>query len=384
MKNRIHALLSWRRLRALCVKETRQILRDPSSGIIAFLLPLVLLVIFGYGINLDATGVRLGVLDEDGGADSVAFVAKLSGSPYFRVTVAHDRATLDRLLEDGDVRGYVALASDFSKKLDRPDATAPVQVITDGTEPNTANFVSAYVAGAWGEWLHARARDRGVAAVEPVAFETRQWFNPAAESRLYIIPGTITIIMTVIGAMLTSLVVAREWERGTMEALLASPVTRTELLLSKLLPYYALGMVSMAVVTLCSVWIMGVPFRGSLLVLFLVSSLFLLAVLGVGLLISSKLRSQFNSAQTALNVAFLPAVMLSGAFFEIATMPAPVRAVTYLLPPRYFVSALQTLFLAGDVWSVLLPNLLALALAAALFLLLVARATTRRLDAGSR
>lgn len=374
------SVISWRRLRALCVKETRQILRDPSSGIIAFFLPLVLLVIFGYGINLDATAVRLGVLDEDGGADSSAFVRQLSGSPYFRVTVARDRTVLDRMLEDGEVRGYVALASDFSRRLGQPGGTAPVQVVTDGSEPNTANFVSAYVAGAWSEWQLSRARDRGATGAPPVSFETRQWFNPAAESRLYIIPGTITIIMTVIGAMLTSLVVAREWERGTMEALLASPVTRAELLLSKLLPYYALGMISMAVVTASAVFVLGVPFRGSVLVLFLVSTLFLLSVLGVGLLISSKLRSQFNSAQTALNVAFLPAVMLSGAFFEIASMPAAVRAVTYLLPPRYFVSALQTLFLAGDVWSVLRPNLLALGLAAALFLGLVARATTRRLD----
>lgn len=373
--------VSWRRLRALCVKEVRQILRDPSSGIIAFLLPLVLLVIFGYGINLDSSGVRLGVLDEDGGADSTSFVSRLTGSSYFRVTVEHDRAVLDRMLERGEVRGYVAIASDFSRRLDSPGDSAPVQVITDGTEPNTANFVSAYVAGAWREWQRARSREHGVALVEPVSFETRQWFNPAAESRLYIIPGTITIIMTVIGAMLTSLVVAREWERGTMEALLASPVTRAELLLSKLLPYYALGMISMAVVTLCAVFPMGVPFRGSVMVLLLVSSLFLLAVLGVGLLISTRLRSQFNSAQTALNVAFLPAVMLSGAFFEIASMPAPVRAVTYLLPPRYFVSALQTLFLAGEVWSVLWPNLTALGLAASLFLFLVARSTTRRLDA---
>lgn len=376
----MNAIVSWRRLRALCLKETRQILRDPSSGIIAFLLPMVLLVIFGYGLNLDASGIRLGVLDEDGGADSVAFVRQLTGSPYFHVTTAHSRAELDRLLQEGEVRGYLAFAADFSKKLDHPGDTAPVQLVTDGSEPNTANFISAYIESVWREWRLTRARDRGESAAPPLDVQPRQWFNPAAESRHYLIPGSITIIMTVIGAMLTSLVVAREWERGTMEALLASPVTRAELLLSKLVPYYLLGMVSMAVVTASAVFVLGVPFRGSVPVLFLVTTLFLLSVLGVGLLISSTVRSQFNGAQIALNVAFLPAVMLSGAFFEIASMPAPVRGLTYLFPPRYFVGSLQTLFLAGDVWSVLLPKITILAGTGAVFLSLVARATKRRLD----
>ncbi len=372
--------VSWRRLCALCRKETRQILRDPSSGIIAFALPMALLVIFGYGLNLDASRIRLGLLDEDGGSDAAAFGQQLTGSPYFKITPSHQRAHLDHLLAAGDIRGYVALAADFSKALDQPGATAPVQLITDGTEPNTANLVSGYVSTTWRQWQINRARDRGIDASLPVDFRPRQWFNAAAESRHYLIPGSITIIMTVIGAMLTSLVVAREWERGTMEALLASPVTRTELLLSKLLPYYALGLFSMTIIVASSVLVLGVPFRGSLLVLFLVTTVFLLSVLGVGLLISTKLRSQFNSAQMALNVAFLPAVMLSGAFFEIASMPAPVRAITYLFPPRYFVNSLQTLFLAGDVWSVLLPNVAILALTGAMLLTLVARSTTRRLD----
>lgn len=372
--------VSTRRLRALCIKEARQILRDPSSGIVAFLLPMVLLVIFGYGINLDSSGIRLGVLDEDGGPAALSFVQELSGSPYFEVVPSRDRHDLDRRLEEGDIRGMVALPADFSRKLARGAETAPVQVITDGAEPNTANFVSAYVAGVWSQWQLNRARDRGQSTTPPVEFQLRQWFNPAAISRHYLIPGSITIIMTVIGAMLTSLVIAREWERGTMEALLASPVTKTELILSKLLPYYVLGMISMSVVTLSAVFLMGVPFHGSVLVLFLVTTMFLLSVLGVGLLISTKLKSQFNSAQTSLNVAFLPAVMLSGAFFEIASMPAPIRAVTYLLPPRYFVSSLQTIFLAGDVWSVLRPDLIFLTCTSVLFLVLLARSTQRRLD----
>lgn len=367
------------RLWALCRKEVRQIMRDPSSAIIAFVQPMLLLFIFGYGINLDMDHLRLGLCDEDGGPAAAEFTAQLTGSPYFEITGA-GRPRLDLLLENGDIRGYVVLARDFSRLLDSPGETAPVQVVTDGAEPNTANFVGAFVSNAWQQWQQTRARDRGETAVRGVEVQTRYWFNPAAVSRHYLIPGSITIIMTVIGAMLTSLVVAREWERGTMEALLASPVTRTELLLSKLLPYYTLGIVSMVVVVLCAVFVMGVPFRGSIAALFLVTTVFLLSMLGIGLFISSTMRSQFDSAQTTLNVAFLPATMLSGAFFVISSMPAPVRMLTYILPPRYFVSSLQTIFLAGDVWPILLPDIAFLTGTSILFLALTALKTARRLD----
>jgi len=371
--------ISWRRLYALCLKETRQILRDPSSGVIAFVLPMILLVIFGYGLNLDTTRLRMGLCDEDGGPEAVAFAARLTGSSYFEIFPG-SRPELDAMLETGVVRGYVVLAQDFSRVIEEGRDTAPIQVITDGAEPNTANFIAAFMKNAWQQWRQTRARDLGQDATQGADIQTRYWYNAAAVSRHYLIPGSITIIMTVIGAMLTSLVVAREWERGTMEALLASPVTRAELLLSKLLPYYFLGMTSMSVVALAAVHIMGVPFRGSVGALLLVTTVFLLSMLGIGLLISSIMRNQFDSAQTTLNVAFLPAVMLSGAFFVISSMPAPIRALTYLLPPRYLVSSLQTIFLAGDVWSILLPDILFLTGTSVLFLTLTALKTRRRLD----
>lgn len=370
---------SWTRLWALCLKEIRQILRDPSSGIIAFVLPMLLLLIFGYGINLDVDQLRLGLCDEDGGPVATEFTAQLTGSPYFEISWGN-RAQMDQLLENGRIRGYVVLAQDFSRKINQAGSTAPIQVITDGTEPNTANFVGAFVTNVWLEWQQTRARNLGETVRPGVDMEIRYWFNPAAISRNYLVPGSITIIMTVIGAMLTSLVVAREWERGTMEALLASPVTRTELLLSKLLPYYALGIISMFVVVLCAVFVMDVPFRGTVAALLLVTTVFLLSMLGIGLFISSAMRSQFDSAQTTLNVAFLPATMLSGAFFVISSMPAPIRALTYLLPPRYFVTSLQTIFLAGDVWEILLPDIAFLTGTSILFLALTAWKTARRLD----
>jgi ABC-2 type transport system permease protein len=198
-------------------------------------------------------------------------------------------------------------------------------------------------------------------------------------SRNYIVPGSIAVIMTIIGALLTSLVVAREWERGTMEALLSTPVTRAEFLLSKVLPYYLLGMAAMLLCLGVSVGVLGVPFRGSLILLLVFTTLFLGSSLGLGLLLSTLLRNQFNAAQAALNAAFLPATMLSGYIYEISGMPAPIRAATYLIPARYFVEALQTLFQAGFVGTVLLRDFCFLALSAAFFLGLTALRTRRRL-----
>lgn len=377
MKNTAFSL---RRLRALCTKETRQILRDPSSNIIAFVLPVIMLFIFGFGINLDSTQIRLGLLLDDPGPEARLLAQSFYGSPYFKIFTGRTRAEFDEMLTTGAIRGYVSVASDFTAQLARPGAVAPVQVITDGSEPNIASFVGAYANGAWRVWLAERATARGEDLPATIGIETRYWFNPSAESRNYLIPGSITIIMTVAGALLTSLVVAREWERGTMEALLASSMTKTEFLLSKLLPYYALGMISLFIIVVLSQVVLGVPFRGSLGALALVATFFLLSVLGIGLLISTGTRNQFNAAQIALNVAFLPAVMLSGFIFEISSMPPVLRAVTHLIPARYFVTTCQTLFLAGDLWGVLVPDVIFLFCAATIFLFLTARATRRQLD----
>ena len=269
---------------------------------------------------------------------------------------------------------------DFAQQMARPNDVAPIQVITDGSEPNTANFVQSYVEGIWQIWQQQRAEDRGESFEPLIDVQTRYWFNPAAISQHFIIPGAVTIIMTVIGAILTSLVVAREWERGTMEALLSTEVTRVELLLCKLIPYYFLGMLAMLLCMLVSVFILGVPYRGSLLILFFITSLFLLSTLGMGLLISTITRNQFNAAQVALNAAFLPSIMLSGFIFQIDSMPAIIRAVTYIIPARYFVSTLQSLFLAGNIPVVLIINVLFLIASAVMFIGLTWLKTKRRLD----
>lgn len=365
---------------ALSKKETFQILRDPSSNIIAFVLPVVLLFIFGFGINLDSASLRVGLVLEDTSPEARAFAAALTGSRHLRVVSAATQAEMGEWLTRGRVRGFVVVPPDFGARLKRPETTAPLLLVTDGAEPNTASFVEQYVRGAWDLWRRQRAAERGEAWSAPVTLEPRYWFNPAAESRNYLIPGSITIIMTVIGALLTSLVVAREWERGTMEALLASPVTRAELLLSKLVPYYVLGMLSMFLCVGVAVFLLGVPFRGSLVVLWLVGTLFLGSGLGLGLLLSTVTRNQFNAALAALNAAFLPALILSGFLYEIRSMPVIIRAVTYLVPARYFVTGLQTLFQAGVVWPLLVKSLLFLVMASVFFIGLTALKTRRRLE----
>ena len=371
---------SWRRLKALCWKETKQIVRDPSSALIAVLIPLMLLFIFGYGINLDSSKLRLGILMEQQSQPARELVDTFTGSPFVDATISDNRKALIDKMQAGEIRGIVVIPVNFSAQLLQPEGHAAIQIITDGSEPNTANFVQAYTKGVWQIWQQQQGENRANAVSPLIELNMRYWFNEAAISQHFIIPGAISIIITVVGAILTSLVVAREWERGTMEALLSTQITRTELLLSKLLPYQVLGTFVMVLCMVVTTLVLGVPYRGSLLVLFVITSLYLATALGMGLLISTITRNQFNAAMVALNAAFLPAIMLSGFIFEIDSMPAIIQWVTYFIPARYFVSSLQTLFLAGDIYWVLLVDFLLLIASAILFIGLTALKTRRRLD----
>lgn len=376
--------MSPRRLIALCRKESLQIIRDPMTILIAFILPVVMLIVYGYGINLDTGRTRIGLLCEDTSFEALRLAASFTGSPYLSVRTFDDREEMNTALTRSKIRGFVVIPSDFSARLAREGpSVAPLLLVADGSEPNTAAFVQGYVSGAWLGWLSQWAADSGLASssvVPAITLETVYWFNPTAESRFYVIPGSITVIMMVVGTLLTALVIAREWERGTMEALLASPITRGEFLLSKILPYYVLGLLVLLLCVAVAHWGMGVPFRGSLLTLWVSGTLFLFGALGTGLMLSTVLRSQFNAAQAALVAGFLPALILSGFVFEIGSMPAVIRVVSSIIPARYFVKAMQTIFQAGDLWRVLLPCLLFLACTALLFLGLTMLKTKRRLD----
>ncbi|MDE1981726.1 MAG: ABC transporter permease [Betaproteobacteria bacterium] len=368
-----------RRLRALIRKEFLQILRDPSAIAIAFVMPAFLLFLFGYGVSLDARHVPVAVVVEQPDRDTEAFVAGLAQSPYFEPQRFTNMTAASAALQQQQVEGILWLRQDFSRHLLRGE-TAPFSIIVNGVDANSARLLEGYLQGVWQNWLQQRARSSGVPFVVPAVSTERIWFNPALRSRNYLVPGLIAVIMTLIGALLTAMVVAREWERGTMEALMATPVTLTEILLGKLLPYFLMGMGGMALTVALALTLFAVPLVGSLWALSVSSALFLLVALGMGLLISTLARNQFVAGQLAVIVTFLPAFMLSGFIFDIGSMPAPVQLVTHVVAARYFVSILQTVFLAGDLWPVLLVNSAALAFMATIFLGLTWRLSRKRLD----
>ena len=370
---------SGRRLWGLVRKESLQILRDPSSISIAFVLPALLLLLFGYGVSLDAKRVPVALVIEKPTRATASFVDSLMNSPYFAVEVVRHRRVAEAALRAGEADAFLVLRSDFSRQIRLPQG-APIQLIVNGTDANTARIVSGYVDGAWQKWLEQHAMEHGLEPTAPVVAEQRVWFNAELRSRNFLVPGLIAIIMTLIGTLLTALVVAREWERGTMEALIVTPVQVGELLLGKLIPYFTLGMGGMALATAMAILVFDVPFRGSFLVLTGISALFMLAALGMGLLISTLAKNQFVAGQVAIITAFLPAFILSGFIFDIGSMPEVVQLITHIVPARYFVAALQTLFLAGTVWPIILPNAAALIIMAALFLGLTRRRTRKSLE----
>jgi ABC-2 type transport system permease protein len=369
----------WRRIRALVIKETLQVARDPSSLIVAFVLPALLLFLFGFGISFDATRVKVGLVIEEPGPETAWFLASLANTPFFDVRQSSDRRAFVDDLAAGNINGIIVLAGDFAERLARGD-TAGIQVITDGSDPNTAGLVNGYLQGAWQSWQDQRALGSANSASGQIAVVSRFWFNPELESRRFLIPGSISMIEMMIGTLLTALVVSREWERGTMEALLATPVSNIEFIIGKLVPNFALGMCAMGVCVLAALFLFDVPLRGSIFSLFGFTAVFLSVALSLGLLISTVARTQFLASQIAMMVAYLPAVYFSGFLFEIASMPAPLRAFAAIVPAKYYVQGLQTIFLAGDIGAVLLPASAVLAGMAVLLFALTARKTRKRLD----
>ncbi len=368
-----------RRLIGLLRKETLQIWRDPSALAIAFLLPAVLLLIFGYGVSLDARNVPVALVVQRPGALSASFTGAFAHSPFFRPRRFLTIQAAERAMAARRVQAIVWLTSDFARRA-QAGGDAPIGVIVNGVDANDARLIEGYVQQLWANWLTQRATAQGRAPPIALSVQPQVRFNPAVDSRDYLVPGLIAVIMTLTGALLTALVIAREWERGTLEALMVTRVTINEVLLAKLIPYFLLGMGGMGASVAIAVFLFGVPLEGSVWVLTATSALFMLAALGMGLLISGFARNQFVAGQIAIITTFLPAFILSGFVFDINAMPAVVRLLTHVVAARYFVAILQSVFLAGDVWSVILPNALALAVMAAIFLGL-ARATARkRLD----
>ncbi|MBS1208536.1 MAG: transport system, permease component YbhS [Proteobacteria bacterium] len=368
-----------RRLIAIARKETLQIFRDPSTLLVAFALPVLMLFLFAYAVSLDTRNVRIGIVLESDSEAARSLAAAFSGSRYFAVTPARDRREVEPAVIAGHLRGYVVIPQDFTSRLLRGRSEALVQIITDGTQPNTATFVANYAQGVVSSWYANRVASTPD-AIPAISLQPRFWFNPEMESRRALMPGALSIIMTMIGTLLTALVVAREWERGTMEGLFSTPASILEIVVGKLLPYFGLGLIATGVSAMLVVWGFGVPLRGSVLTLLLLAVVFLFPALGQGLLISTIARNQFVAAQLALISGFLPAYLLSGFLFEISSMPRPIQLLTCIVPARYFNTGLQTVFLAGDVWPLLLPALGAMLLLGTILFAVVMRKLRKSLE----
>lgn len=366
-----------RRVLALIRKESFQIVRDPSSILIALVLPLILLFLFGYGVSLDTTRTRVGLVLEETTPVTLDLAASFQNSRYFDVAVGRDRREFTADLVQSRIGGILVIPDGFTADLEGTRHPA-VQVIVDGADPNTANFVQNYAAGTVSTWEAQRAAERGLTAT-PLAVQQRFWFNPELKSRNFLVPGSITIVMTLVGTLLTSMVIAREWERGTMEAMMATPVTAWELLAGKIVPYFLLGLGSMTLCVVLAVFLFGVPFRGSVLALYALSAAFLMPALGQGFLISAVTKNQFLASQLALLSGFLPSFLLSGFIFEINSMPLVIQYVSMIVPARYLIPSLQSVFLAGDIWPLFLRSIVILLAFGFVLFAIAIRKTAKRI-----
>ena len=370
----------WRRLVSLTRKEVRQLLRDRANLMMGIALPIVLILIFGYGLSLDVKNAPVAVVLDDASPVARDVVAGLSTPGYLAPRVVGSAHEAYALMRAREVDAAVLVPADFSRRLAAGDAQ--VQVLLQGADASRATMIRGYVAGALASWSQKRA-DRGEAprpAAGQVQVVDRMWFNAANNSTWYLVPGLIVLIMTLVGAFLTALVMAREWERGTLESLFVTPVRPVEVLLAKIIPYFCVGLIGLALCLAAAAFLFYVPMYGSLLVLLFSAMLYLLVALGIGLVISSVTRNQFLASQVALIASFLPALMLSGFMFDLRNVPTAIRVIGQILPATYFMELIKSLFLAGNNWPLIARNCAILA-AYAVVLLGVARLVTRkRLD----
>lgn len=376
--------VNWTRLWAILRKEVIQIRRDSRSLAIVVAMPVVLMLLFGYGVSLDIKHVPLYVFDREGSQQSQDLARRFAASEYFSIAgVVDNYPALVGALDSGRVRLGVVIPHDFSRRL-QGGGPVGVQVLVDATDDNTANVVIGYAQAVVRgfsqqiqvDWLGQRGQSAPPPALQ---IQGRTWFNEDLESRAFIIPGVVALVMAVIGTFLTSLTIAREWERGTMEQLISTPVTPLELMLGKLIPYFVLGLLDTAICTAMAIWLFQVPFRGSLMALFAVSALFMAVVLGMGYLISVVAKNQLTASQLALVTTFLPAFLLSGFLFSIEQMPMALQVITHIIPARYYVAMLKGLFLKGSSMNLLIGDWLPLCGFALLLGAVATRAFRKRL-----
>ena len=372
----------WSRLVALTRKEVRQLLRDRSNLAIGIALPALLILLFGYGISLDIDNAPIAIVLEDSSPTTLDVLEGLRLSTYITPVYVRTMPEATRLMQAHEVDGILRVPSDFASRL--AAGRGQLQLIVHGADASTARIIQGYVSGALAQWSIRTADSQaglattsGDAPFGTVVVEQRMWFNSANTSTWYLVPGLIVLIMTLVGAFLTSLVVAREWERGTLEALFVTPVRPLEILLAKLIPYFVVGMIGFSMCMVAARFLFHVPMEGSMWLLVLSSVLYMFVALGVGLLISSATKNQFIASQVALLTSFLPAMMLSGFLFDLNNVPTVVRVIGELLPATHFLDLIKTLMLAGNVWPIVIKDC-AILVAYAVILLTAARLVTRK------
>lgn len=418
-----HALSStprsgfWRRVASLTRKEVRQLFRNRANMLIGLALPIALILIFGYGLSLDVKNARVLVVMDDHAPQAHDLVSSIALSPYLTCIPAASYRDAERAMNAHEADAVLRIPGDFSRRL--AAGNAAVQVLVQGSDPTRALAVGGYLQAAVAIWRQ-KAADRGggaagtgnagignagsgnagsgtagsgdansrnarsgnadTANAGAVTVVDRMWFNAANDSTWYLVPGLIVLIMTLIGAFLTALVMAREWERGTLEALFVTPVRPAEVLLAKIIPYFCVGLMGLGLCLLAALFLFDVPLQGSMAALLGGAMLYMLVSLGIGLLISAVTRNQFLASQIAILASFMPAMMLSGFVFDLRNVPTVVNIVGHALPATYFMELVKTVFLAGDYWPLILKDCAILAAYAAALLLLVGRLTRKTLD----
>lgn len=373
------------RLLAMAGKEVIQIMRDARSIAIVIAMPLVMMLAFGYGVSFDTKHIPMYAYDMEGSQRSQDFLKRFQSSIYFRVVkTVGNYGELVKAIDSGKCRIGIVIPHDFSSRLYSGE-TVSIQAIFDGTDTNSANLGMSYsqaIVQSYARQIQMQWSQRqGYTNIQPaISVDSRTWFNESLESMSTIVPGVVALVMAVIGTFLTSLTIAREWERGTMEQLISTPVTPMEIMLGKLTPYVAIGLLDTCICAAVGVWWFGVPFRGHLWLFFLSSIMFLTVVLSMGYFFSVVAKAQLAASQISLITTFLPSFLLSGFIFPIDQMPPAVQVITYIVPARYYMEVLRNIFLKGASITLMWQNLLGLAILTLLLAFVATRAFKKRLD----
>ena len=369
---------------AIAKKEFFHIYRDPRSLALVILMPAILMLLFGYAVTLDVKKVSMAVLDRDKGQESLNFIHRFSASPYFRLRYfAQDEKEMKRLIDEGDVKMGLLIPWDFSKTI-KAEKVVPVQILLDGTDSNTANIILGYVQAITRQYSQEKTilkiSRMGITNVSlPIDGRPRVWFNEELESKNYFVPGLVAVIISIIGVLLTGQVIVREWEKGTMELLISTPVRKSELMIGKLFPYFFLGLLDLVLAVFMGKWVFQVPLRGSVALLMGLSGLYIVVALALGLTISTIARTQLQANQLAMVIGFLPTFLLSGFTFVISNMPIWLQAITYVIAPRYYVTILKEVFLKGVGFSFLWRETMALMVIAVVGLWVATRSFKKEL-----